>query len=48
MHRLEQTDPHHLGNPARIVAITFVDLLALQKRHHVPGLDADHGQPSCR
>ena len=43
---LEQANPHHLGNPARIVAIAFIDLLRLQKRHHVPGLDADHGQPT--
>jgi hypothetical protein len=48
MHWLEQADPHHLGNPARIVAIAFVDLLRLQKRHHLPGLDADYGQPGCR
>jgi hypothetical protein len=48
MHGPEQTDPHHLGYPARIVAVTFVDLLRLQKRHHVPGLDAEHGQPGCR
>jgi hypothetical protein len=47
MHWLERANPHHLGNPARIVAVTFVDLLRLQKRHHAPGLDTDHGQPGC-
>ena len=45
MHWLEQACPHHLGNPTHIVPIAFVDLLRLQKRRHVPSLDADRGQP---
>src|SRR6516164_4616267 len=40
MHWLEQADPHHLRDPARIIAVRLVDLL----RRHVPGLDADHRQ----
>ena len=27
VHRLEQPDPHHLGDPAGVVAIAFVDRL---------------------
>src|SRR4051812_5161702 len=44
MHRLEQPDPHHLRDPARIVAVCLVDLLRRQQRLHVPRLDADHRQ----
>ena len=40
MHWLEQANPHHLGNPARIVAIAFVDLLRLHANSDVsrPGI----------
>ena len=48
MHRLEQADPHHLRDPARIVAVRLVDLLRRQQRLHVPRLDADHRQPGRR
>ena len=41
MHRLEQSDPHHLRDAARVVAIRLVDLLRLQQRLHMSGLDAD-------
>ncbi len=47
MHRLEQPDPHHLRDPARVVAVALVDLLRLEKRLHVPGLDADNQQPGA-
>jgi hypothetical protein len=30
MHRLEQADPHHLRDPARIIAVGLVDLLRRQ------------------
>jgi hypothetical protein len=30
MHRLEQADPHHLRDPARIIAVRLVDLLRRQ------------------
>ena len=40
-------DATHLGNPARIVAITFADLLALQKRHHVPVSTQTTGNPAA-
>ncbi len=45
MHRLEQPDPHHLRDAARIVAVALVDLLPLEQRLHVPSLDADNRQP---
>ena len=41
MHRTVQTDPHHMGDAARIIAVTFVELRR-QRRLHVPRLDADH------
>src|SRR3954453_16073315 len=44
MHRLEQADPHHLRDPARVVAVRLVDLLRRQQCLHVPRLDADHRQ----
>ena len=44
MHRLEQADPHHLRDPARVVAVRLVDLLRRQQSLHVPRLDADHRQ----
>ena len=40
MHRLEQSDPHHLRNPARVVAVGLVDLLRLQQGFHVAGHNA--------
>jgi hypothetical protein len=42
MHRLEQANPHHLRDPARIVAVRLVDLLRCQQRLHVSRLHADH------
>ena len=48
VHRLEQADPHHLGDPAGVVAVALVDLLSLNQRLHVPGLDADHRQAGFR
>ncbi|MBC9033939.1 hypothetical protein IAG41_16235 [Sphingomonas sp. JC676] len=48
VHRLEQADTHHLGDAARIVPVGLVDLLRLQQRLHVPGLNADHGQARIR
>ena len=44
MHRLEQADPHHLRDPARVVAVRLVDLLRRQQSLHVPRLDTDHRQ----
>ena len=44
MHRLEQADPHHLRDPARVVAVRLVDLLRRQQSLHVPRLNADHRQ----
>jgi hypothetical protein len=44
MHRLEQADPHHLRDPARVVAVRLVDLLRRQQSLHVPRLHADHRQ----
>ena len=44
MHRLEQADPHHLRDPARIVAVRLVDLLRRQQSLHVPRLHADYRQ----
>jgi hypothetical protein len=48
MHRLEQTNPHHLRDPARIVAICLVDLLRRQQSLHVPRLDADQDVDAAR
>src|SRR5882757_777474 len=44
MYRLKQAYPHHLRDPARIVAVRLVDLLRRQQGLHVPRLDADHRQ----
>src|SRR5262249_7045297 len=44
MYWLEQADPHHLRDPARIIAVRLVDLLRRQQGLHVPRLDADHRQ----
>src|SRR6516225_8093080 len=44
MHRLEQADPHHLCDPACIVAVRLADLLRRQQSLHVPCLYADHWQ----
>src|SRR6476469_1120146 len=43
MHRAVKPNPHHLGDAARIVAVSLVNL-RLQRRSHVPRLDADHWQ----
>jgi hypothetical protein len=43
MHWAIQPRPHHLGHAPRIVAVGLVDL-RLQRRPHVPRLDADHWQ----
>src|SRR5450830_1183456 len=43
MHRTIKPHPHHLRNPACIVAVGLVDL-GLQHRPHVPRLDTDHRQ----
>ena len=48
MHRFEQADPHHLRDPARIVAVRLVDLLRRQQSLHVPRLHADHRQVGLR
>ncbi len=48
MHRLEQIDPHHLGNSPRVVAVALVDLLRRQKRLYMPGLNADQGIDEIR
>src|ERR1700674_5304586 len=48
MHRLEQADPHHLRDPARVVVVRLVDLLRRQQSLHVPRLNADHRQLSHR
>ena len=48
MHRLVQPDPHHLRDPAGIIAVALVDLLRLQHRLHVACLNADHRQPGFR
>jgi hypothetical protein len=42
-HRTIKPHPHHLRNPACIVAVGLVDL-RLQHRPHVPRLDTDHRQ----
>jgi hypothetical protein len=46
MHRLKQAYPHHLRDPARIVAVRLTDLLRRQQSLHVPRLHADHRQVS--
>ena len=43
MHRTIKPHPHHLRDASCIVAVRFVDL-RLQRRLHVPRLDADHRQ----
>src|SRR3954452_5892854 len=43
MHRSEQTDPHHLRNATRIVAVGLVHL-RFQEGFCMPGLDADRRQ----
>lgn len=45
---LEQADPHHLRNPACIVAVTLVDLLRVQERLHMTGLNAHDWQVGFR
>src|SRR6478736_3416960 len=43
MHRAVKPNPHHLGDAARIVAVSLVNL-RLQRRSHVPRLDTDYRQ----
>src|SRR6187401_2754920 len=43
MHRAIKPHPHHLGDAARIVAVSLVNL-RLQRRYHVPRLDTDYRQ----
>ena len=43
MHRAVKPNPHHLGDAARIVAVSLVNL-RLQRRPHVPRLDTDRRQ----
>jgi hypothetical protein len=42
---LVQPDPHHLRDPACIVAVALVHLLSFQHRLHVTGLHAYRWQP---
>jgi hypothetical protein len=44
VHRLEQADAHHLGDAVGVVPVGLVDP-GRQRGVHVPGLDADRGQP---
>jgi hypothetical protein len=37
---LEQPDPHHLGDPASVVSVGFVDACR-ECGMHMPGLDTD-------
>src|SRR5205085_5666303 len=48
VHVLEQADPHHVRNAARIVAIALVRLLSLQERLCVPCLDTEYGESGLR
>ena len=41
MNWLEQADAHHLGDPARIMPVSLVEL-GRERRLHVPCLDADY------
>src|SRR6476659_9955640 len=43
MHWAVKPNPHHLGDAARIVAVSLVNL-RLQRRSHVPRLDTDYRQ----